>query len=103
MTKSSSPNSGKESRPRIARHIATAGPAEPANCSDRAFAEAMIAHYKSSIKAAQLMQESGSDVHLHCLAGSIIASHRSDSDMLRDWLRRCHEAERRDLRGTAKP
>jgi len=61
----------------------------PADCADRTFAEAMIAHYESSIEAARIIEEKGSDVQLCWLADAIIASHQRDLDMLRDWLIRC--------------
>lgn len=76
---------------RVEHHLVTAAPAQPEDCADRAFAEAMIAHYESSIKTARLIQESGSDVMLRWLADAIIASHERDLDMLREWLRCCRD------------
>ncbi len=101
MSKSQDPGIAEGTRPRVEQHLATAAPARPENCADRAFAEAMIGHYEASIKAARLIQEAGADVSLRWLADAIIGSHQRDLDMLRDWLRACLAKEAESLSETA--
>ncbi|BCI72003.1 hypothetical protein SPKIRA_28330 [Sphingomonas paucimobilis] len=73
----------------VARHLATADPQPPADCADRAFAEAMIAYYEDSIATARLLRETRPDGLFAWLAESIITSHERDLDMLRRWLESC--------------
>lgn len=73
----------------VARHLATADPQPPTDCADRAFAEAMIAHYEDSIATARLLRETRPDALFAWLAESIIASHERDLEMLRRWLESC--------------
>lgn len=89
MVNSNLAEAAKATRQRVEHHLVTAAPAQPEDCADRAFAEAMIAHYEGAIKAARLMQGAGSDVTLRWLADAIIVSHQRDLEMLRDWLRSC--------------
>ena len=93
MSNSDLSEATKATRQRVERHLATAAPAPPEDCADRAFAEAMIAHYEGSIKAARLMQNAGSDITLRWLADAIIASHQRDLEMLRGWLRSCRNQD----------
>ncbi|OHT18849.1 DUF305 domain-containing protein [Edaphosphingomonas haloaromaticamans] len=73
----------------LTRHLVTANPQPPADCADRAFAEAMIAHYEDSIATARLLRETRADALFAWLAEAIIASHERDLDMLRRWLESC--------------
>lgn len=74
----------------------TAFPAEPADCADRAFAEAMIGHYESSIATAELMLRRGADACLQWLAEGIIASHQRDLELLQSWVERCERGSETD-------
>lgn len=93
MSNSNLAEAAKATRQPVEHYLATAAPAQPDDCGDRAFAEAMIAHYEGSIKAARLMQNAGSDVTLRWLADAIIASHQRDLEMLRDWVRSCRNQD----------